>query len=89
MINRLLACADLPSVHKRVPLPVAYAIGGVLEAVYGLFKLDGEPILTRFVAEQLATAHWFDISAAQRDFGYRPQMTMSQGFAALRAHLQP
>jgi len=89
MINRLLACADLPSVRKRVPLPVAYAIGGVLEAVYGLFKLDGEPILTRFVAEQLATAHWFDISAAQRDFGYRPQMTMSQGFAALRAHLQP
>lgn len=87
MINRLLACADLPATHKRVSLPVAYAVGALLELVYRVLRLEGEPILTRFVAEQLGTAHWFDIGAAKRDFGYVPQVSMEQGFARLRAHL--
>jgi len=88
MINRLLACADLPPVHARMPLPAAYAIGALLEIVYRAFALSGEPILSRFVAEQLGTAHWFDISAAQRDFGYCPRVSMSQGFERLRKSLQ-
>lgn len=87
MINRMLECADLPAVHARVPLLLAYAIGALLEAVYATLKLKGEPILTRFVAQQLGTAHWFDISAAARDFGYRPQVSMEQGFCALRESL--
>lgn len=87
MINRLLDCAGLPPVHARIPFGLAYAVGALLELVYGSLKLGGEPIMTRFVAEQLATAHWYDISAAARDFGYVPQVTMEQGFAALRAAL--
>lgn len=87
MINRLLDCAGLPPVHKRIPFGVAYAVGGLLELVYSVLKLNGEPVMTRFVADHLATAHWYDISAAQRDFGYRPQVSMEQGFAALRKKL--
>mgnify|MGYP002138478358 FL=1 len=87
MINRMLECAGLPPVHARISFGVAYAVGALLEAAYGILKLPGEPIMTRFVAEQLATAHWYDISAAARDFGFAPQVTMAQGFAALRASL--
>jgi nucleoside-diphosphate-sugar epimerase len=67
---------------------LAYAVGALLELVYGTLRLTGEPVMTRFVADHLATAHWYDISAAQRDFGYRPQVTMEQGFAALRKALR-
>jgi nucleoside-diphosphate-sugar epimerase len=74
-------------VHARIPFALAYAVGGLLELVYGLLKLKGEPVMTRFVADHLATAHWYDISAAERDFGYRPQVSMEQGFAALRKAL--
>jgi nucleoside-diphosphate-sugar epimerase len=88
MINRLLACADLPPVTARVSLPVAYAIGALLEVAYKILRLDGEPILTRFVADQLGTAHWFDISGAEHDFGWRPGVSMEQGFRALRASLR-
>ena len=63
---------------------MAYAVGGLLELAYTALRLKGEPIMTRFVAEQLATAHWYDISAAQRDFGFSPQVSMEQGFAELR-----
>ena len=87
MINRLLGCAGMEPVERRVPFGLAYAIGGLLELVYRGFRLKGEPIMTRFVAEQLATAHWYDISAAQRDLGYRPQVSLAQGFTALRKSL--
>lgn len=87
MINRLLACAGIAPVHARIPYVVAYALGGLLELVYGTLRLKGEPVMTRFVAHHLSTAHWYDISAAQRDFGYRPRVTLEQGFAELRKAL--
>lgn len=43
--------------------------------------------MTRFLARQLATAHWFDISAARRDLGYAPQVPLDEGFVRLRAEL--
>lgn len=87
MINQLLDCAGLDPVHGRIPYALAYGLGLGLELAYRWLRLPGEPIMTRFVAEQLATSHWYDISAAQRDFGYRPLISMDQGFAALRQSL--
>ena len=40
--------------------------------------------MTRFVARQLATAHWFDISAARRDLGYEPEVSLEEGFGQFR-----
>ncbi|GMU38718.1 MAG: hypothetical protein KJ057_15905 [Phycisphaerae bacterium] len=34
--------------------------------------------MTRFLADQLALDHFFDISAARRDFGYAPGIRMSE-----------
>jgi 2-alkyl-3-oxoalkanoate reductase len=79
MINGLLQACDLLPESRRVPYAVAFAAGAVLEAVYGLLRLEAEPPMTRFVAEQLATAHWFDISAARRDLGYQPAISTAEG----------
>jgi nucleoside-diphosphate-sugar epimerase len=43
--------------------------------------------MTRFVAKELATAHWFDISAARRDFGYQPEVTIDDGLKRLKLWL--
>ena len=43
--------------------------------------------MTRFVASELAKDHWFDISAARRDLGYEPRVTMEQGTRELVATL--
>ncbi|MAL04037.1 MAG: 3-beta hydroxysteroid dehydrogenase, partial [Arenimonas sp.] len=48
-----------------------------------LLRLDGEPPMTRFLAEQLSTPHWYDISAAARDFGYVPRVSMDEGLQRL------
>ena len=51
---------------------------------YRLLRLDGEPPLTRMLVRHLATAHWYDISAARRDLGYEPAVSLDGGFERLR-----
>jgi len=88
LINRILAAAGLPPVAKQVSPRFAYAAGAVLETVYRVLRLRGEPVMTRFVAKQLSTAHWFDISAARRDLGYEPVVSIDEGMRRLAESLR-
>ena len=87
MINLILACDALPPVTKRVPQSVAYVAGAVLESIHYLLKKQEEPMMTRFVARQLSCSHYFDISAAKRDLGYRALVSINQGMARLKVSL--
>ena len=87
MLNNILACVGMPKVTKRVPVGLAYAVGVVLETLYGLLNIKQEPMMTRFVARQLSTSHYFDISAAKKDFGYSPIMSIDQGMVELKKYL--
>ena len=69
-INNLLIALGRRPVTRRIGVKTAYRIGSVLEWVYRLFALKGEPKMTRFVAKQLACSHYYDLSAARNDFGY-------------------
>jgi nucleoside-diphosphate-sugar epimerase len=44
--------------------------------------------MTRFVAGELATDHWFDIRAAKADLGYRPRVSTAEGLRRLKAWLR-
>ena len=81
--NGILAAAGLPPVTRRIPAPLAYAVGALAELVYGLLRITKEPPLTRFVARQLSTAHWFEIGAARRDLGYEPTVSIGEGLRRL------
>jgi nucleoside-diphosphate-sugar epimerase len=87
-INTILRGIGAPEIKSRVPLPVAYAAGGLLETVWRILGRAGDPPMTRFIAKEMATDHWFDLTAARRDLGYHPLMTMEQGTAKLIAHYQ-
>ncbi|MGI2056023.1 2-alkyl-3-oxoalkanoate reductase [Shewanella baltica] len=87
MLNLILACDALPPVTKRVRQSVAYVAGAVLETVYFLLKKQEEPMMTRFVARQLSCSHYFDISAAKRDLGYRALVTIEEGMCRLKYSL--
>jgi nucleoside-diphosphate-sugar epimerase len=88
LINRILACGDVRPVSKAVPVWLAVAAGTVLEVAYARLWPDAEPPLTRFVAHELATAHWFDISAARHDLGYNPRVSIDEGLRRLEAWLK-
>ena len=39
--------------------------------------------MTRFLARELSTAHWYNLGAARRDLGYAPEVTIEEGLARL------
>lgn len=88
LLGKILRAAALPSYIPSISPSVAYFFGGMLENLHRLFRLSGEPLVTRFVARELATAHWFDISATRRDLGYEPCISINEGVDRLARSLR-
>ena len=88
MVNDILKAAGFAPVKRSITRRTAWVIGAMLEACFKIFKLPGEPRMTRFVAEELATAHWFDISAAKKDLGYVPGVSTKEGIRRLEDWLK-
>ena len=86
-INGLLAAAGAPRVDKTIPFRAAYVVGMLCEGLWTLLPLKGEPPMTRFLAEQLSTSHWYSMAPATRDFGYVPKVDFSGGLRRLAASL--
>ncbi len=87
-INDMLALADLPPVQKKISQGAAAKIGAIMETIYRLARIKSEPRMTRFLAAQLATSHYFDISKAERDFDYRPLVSTEEGMQRLAEELR-
>ena len=87
-VNALLKAANAPQVTGSIPYGVAYSVGAVLELLWHVLPLKGEPPMTRFLAAQLSHSHYYDISAARRDFGYDPQISTAEGMQRLQADLK-
>jgi nucleoside-diphosphate-sugar epimerase len=88
MINHILKAAGLDPVRHSMPHSMAWLIGVTLELVYRSFNISKEPRMTRFLANELAKAHWFDISAAEKDLGYIPRISIKEGLRHLERWLQ-
>ena len=87
MLNNILACVDLPPVTKRIPASLAFGLGALLEWFYYILAKKEEPMMTRFLARQLSTSHYFNIEAAKKDLGYQPLISIEQGMKALKTSL--
>jgi nucleoside-diphosphate-sugar epimerase len=83
LLAGICAAAGVPFAPRRVPLRAARAVGSAVERVWPLLRRDDEPPITRFLADQLGTAHWFDPRPAQRDLGWTPRVSLDEGFARL------
>lgn len=88
MINAILKAAGREPVTRTIPFRAAWLAGALFEALYRFLPLPGEPPMTRFVAQALATSHWFDINAARRDLGYTPGVTTAEGLRRLEKWLK-
>lgn len=88
LIERILAAAGLPPVERAVSPRAARGAGWLFERVHTLLRRDGEPRMTRWIARELSTAHWFDLGAAKRDLGYEPRVTIEEGLERLAEWLR-
>jgi nucleoside-diphosphate-sugar epimerase len=87
-INNLLNKLDIPPVKHQISLPVARTIGAIMEYAYRLFRISGEPKMTRFLASELAMSHYYNISRAKQDLGYKPQFSMDEALKKTLTFLQ-
>lgn len=78
-VNSLITGAGCKPIRRTIPIRPAMAAARVIEATHDILNLPGEPFLNRFLIAQLTRSHWFDHSAAQRDFGYGPRISIEEG----------
>ena len=88
LLAAMLSTVGLPPITKSIPVEVAVALGRIFDALYGGLRLRAKPPITQFLAEQLATAHWYDLSAAKHDLGYKPIVSFAEGLDSLRRSYQ-
>ena len=89
IIGELLKAAGLTVDIQAVSPRLAVAAGTVIETGWKLFGLRSDPPLTRWSAEHLSTAHWYDISAAKRDLGYVAEISIEEGLKRLADEYNP
>lgn len=80
LIAKLCKALGYPYPKRHIPYPVADGIATLLEVVYRLRPGQPEPPLTRYSVALLAKNTTLDISAARRELGYQPRISVEDGF---------
>lgn len=89
LLGGMCAAAGAPRPTRRVPTRLASAVGSLVETAWALRRRgssttdEGDPPMTRFVVEQMSTAHWFDQRETQRLLDWRPKISIDEGLVAL------
>lgn len=89
LVADICRAVGAPPPRLRVPAPVAWGLGAAVEgAVAVAERIPGlptisQPPLTRFLAEQLSTAHWFDQRHTREVLGWTPRVSLEEGLARL------
>ncbi|MEM7802965.1 MAG: NAD-dependent epimerase/dehydratase family protein [Chloroflexota bacterium] len=73
---------NFPPITKKISHRAAHALATGLEWGHRLLPLSGEPLLTRYTVSVLSQSQTLDISAAERDLGYRPLIGSNAGIEA-------
>ena len=75
-IARVLELHGVAPVRRKISARLARVLATVAETTWRVGGLRSDPPLTRFLAEEMATDHYFDLSAARRELGYAPSLTV-------------
>jgi nucleoside-diphosphate-sugar epimerase len=86
LLAGICGAAGVESPRWRVPASVARTAGSLIEAVWQVKPGVDEPPMTRFLAEQLSTAHWFDQRRTRADLEWTPAVSLDEGFRRLAEH---
>lgn len=87
LVNEIILAGKGHVVNKTVSVSLAYFMGWLFEIIYTISRKHAEPPMTRFLAKELSTSHWFDISNARNDLGYVPMITIREGLDRLKTAL--
>lgn len=84
IVSSIVRAAGVDIPIRSLPFAPAFAAGAMGEWIGALTKR--EPLVTRFLVEQLATAHWFDPRPTWEALGWRPRVSLDEGMRRLAEH---
>ncbi len=85
LLAGICAASGVPAPRLHVPAGVARVAGSLVEALWRVRPGQDEPPMTRFLAEQLSTAHWFDQRRTRQDLRWTPAVSIDEGLERLAA----
>jgi nucleoside-diphosphate-sugar epimerase len=83
IFDRVCLAAGVPGPSRRVPVGVGRLAGAALDLVWAATGRQDTPPLTRFLVEQMTTAHWFDQRHTREVLGWTPKVALDEGFRRL------
>ncbi|OLT19175.1 nucleoside-diphosphate sugar epimerase [Serinicoccus sp. CUA-874] len=89
LVGDICRAVGAPAPRLRLPTPLAWGLGAAVEGVTALSeRVPGlptitQPPMTRFLAEQLSTAHWFDQRHTREVLDWRPRVSVDEGLTRL------
>ena len=83
LITSLCHAAGLPEPTARIPRWAAKAAGSTIETLWAMARITEDPPMTRFLAEQLSTAHWYDQRETRRLLDWTPRVSIAEGLERL------
>jgi len=83
ILSSICSAAGVAGPRGRLPVSCARATAAVVEVVWARRHRQDTPPLSRFLVEQLTTAHWFDQRHTRAALGWAPSTSLDEGFEAL------
>ena len=88
LVGFISAAAGAARPHRHIPVPLALAAGTAVQSAWALADrirpISGDPPMTRFVVEQMSTAHWFDQRRTRELLQWTPTVSLDEGLERLR-----
>lgn len=85
LFTRITRSAGVAPPNRSVPSALARTGGGLVEAWWGVTRRSDEPPISRFLAEQLSTAHWFAQERTRSALHWAPAVSLDDGFTQLKS----
>ena len=79
LLEESLTGLGYPIKYRKIPASLLSGIASSLEFIYKTLNLKGEPPLTRYTYYLLRYSQTLDISKAERELGYHPKISISEG----------
>ena len=86
LLRLICSAAGVEPPHRHIPLAVTKALGAGVELIWTGLQLQSDPPMTRFLAEQLGTAHWFDQRVTRELLQWEPRVGLDEGLQRLAAN---
>lgn len=86
MIRRIAVAGGAQEPTLDLPSGLAKAAGSLIETFWDADKRGDEPPITRFLAEQMSTAHWFDQRRTREVLQWEPRISLDEGFEQTRLY---